>query len=86
MDLNKLKDELAKDNVVIGSKKTIKYLKNNKLKLILLAENCPENIRKDIKSYVKINKIEIQNYDGTAKQLGIFCGKPFSIATLGVKE
>lgn len=85
MYLDEVKTELAKSNVIIGSKQTIKLLKNNKVRLIVLAVNCPEDVKKDIKRYATMSKIEVKEYDGTAKQLGIFCGKPFPIATLSIK-
>jgi elongator complex protein 3 len=43
------------------------------------------DIKKDIDYYSKLTGIKFENFDGTAKQLGIFCGKPFSIAVLAIK-
>jgi len=64
---------------------TYSKIENNKIRLIVLAVNCPEDVKKDIKRYATMSKIEVKDYDGTAKQLGIFCGKPFPIATLSIK-
>jgi len=86
MLLDQLKDALSKRNVIIGSKRTIKYLRLGNVKLVVLAKNCPENIRKDIEHYTKISKLKVEEFNGTAKQLGVFCGKPFPIATLGIKS
>ncbi|MFQ6057177.1 MAG: 50S ribosomal protein L30e [Methanosarcinales archaeon] len=86
MTLEELKDALTKNNVIIGSKRTIKYLKTKNVKLVMIASNCPENIKNDINHYSKISKIKVEKFDGTAKQLGIFCGKPFPIATLAIKS
>lgn len=86
MILNQLKDALKKKNVIIGSKRTIKYLKLGNVKLVIVAQNCPENIKKDINYYEKMSNLKVEEFNGTAKQLGIFCGKPFPIATLGIKS
>jgi len=86
MLLDQLKDALSKRNVIIGSKRTIKYLRLGNVKLIILAKNCPKNIRKDIEHYAKISKLKVEEFNGTAKQLGVFCGKPFPIATLAIKS
>ena len=82
--MKELKDALKENKVIIGSKRTIKYLKLGSVKLIILASNCPDDVKKDIEHYTKLSGIEIENFDGTAKQLGIFCGKPFAIASLAI--
>ena len=84
--LDILKEALSKDKVIMGSKQVIKHLKIKDSKLIVVANNCPENIRDDIKHYAEIAGLEVEEFNGTAKQLGIFCGKPFSIAALSIKK
>jgi large subunit ribosomal protein L30e len=79
-----LRSALEEKKVVLGSKRTIKYLKLGKVKKILLASNCTEEVRKDLEHYAKLTGIQLEKFDGTAKQLGIFCGKPFSISTLAI--
>jgi large subunit ribosomal protein L30e len=76
---------LNEKKVIIGSKQAIKNLKLKNVKLVVVASNCPENIKKDIGYYSKLTGIRVENFDGTAKQLGVFCGKPFSIAVLTIK-
>jgi len=83
--LDELRNALKEKNIIMGSKRTIKYLKLGNVKIIVLANNCPEEIRKDIEYYAKLSNLKIENFDGTAKQLGTFCGKPFPIATLAIK-
>ncbi len=79
-----LRNILKEEKVILGSKRAIKYLKLGKVKMVIIANNCPENIKKDLEHYTKLTGIKLENFDGTAKQLGIVCGKPFSIATLAV--
>ena len=79
-----LREALNEKKVILGSKRTIKYLKLGKVKKIVIANNCPEEVRKDLEHYTKLSEIKMEKFDGTAKQLGIFCGKPFSIATLAI--
>jgi large subunit ribosomal protein L30e len=80
-----LRSALEEKNIVIGSRQAIKHLKLKKAKLIVIASNCPDNVKRDIEHYSKLTGIKVENFDGTAKQLGVFCGKPFPIATLAVK-
>ena len=84
--LEELKEAINKNNAIIGSKRTIKYLKTKELKMVILASNCPENVKRDIKYYANMKGMEVKEFDGTGKQLGIFCGKAISIATIGIKK
>ena len=82
--LEDLKSALKENKVILGSKRTIKYLKLGKVKMIVISNNCPDNVKKDLEHYTKLTGINLGNFDGTAKQLGIVCGKPFSIATIAI--
>jgi len=83
--MDELRNAIKENNVVIGSKQTIKQLKLKNIKMVVIASNCPDNIKKDIEYYSKLTGIKAEKFDGTAKQLGVFCGKPFSIAVLAIK-
>ena len=79
-----LREALKGKKVVLGSSRTVKFLKLGKVDKIVIASNCPDGTRKDIEQYVKIGGVKLEKFDGTAKQLGVFCGKPFSIASLAI--
>ena len=68
--------------VVIGSKKAIELSNSGEAKIIILAKNCPEDTRKQIES----SKVPIYIYDGTGRELGPVCGKPFIIAAMAVLD
>jgi len=85
MTVQELRTALNNKNLIIGTKRTIKYLKIKNVKLVILANNCPENIKKDIEHYANLSEVKVETFDGTGKQLGIFCGKPFSITALAIK-
>jgi len=80
-----LRNAVDEKKIIIGSKRAIKNLKLKNVKQVFMASNCPDNIKKDIEYYSKLTGIKVENFDGTAKQLGVFCGKPFSIAVLAIK-
>jgi ribosomal protein L30E len=83
--MKEIKDAIAKKKAVIGKNEVMKALKKGTLKEIILSSNCPENTVKDINHYKQISNIKVKSYKGTAKELGVFCGKPFSIAVMGIK-
>ena len=83
--IDELRNAIKENNVIIGTEQTIKGLKSKSVKSVVIANNCPENTRKDIEYYSKLTGIKFESFDGTAKQLGTFCGKPFSIAVMAIK-
>ncbi|MBU3896924.1 MAG: 50S ribosomal protein L30e [Nanoarchaeota archaeon] len=81
----KIKDAMSAKKIMLGGKVTIKHLKMKELKSVIISNNCPENMKKDINRYAELVGIEVEVFDGTSKQLGIVCGKPFPIAVLSIK-
>ena len=59
--LDELRSALKENSVIIGSKQTIKHLKLKNVKLIVVANNCPVNVKKDIEYYSKLTGIKIEN-------------------------
>ncbi len=73
-------------NVTLGSEKSIQGLKLGKGKLVIIAQNCPRDIQEDVMHYSKLSEIPVYNYQGTSVDLGSVCGKPFTVATLTIKD
>ncbi len=81
-----IKKALSENKVVIGSREVLRFLKTDKPKFVVVALNCPESIRKDIEYNAKLAGVDVFVFDGTGRDLGIFCGKPFPIAALAVER
>ena len=77
---------LLKKKLIIGSRETIKYLKNNQVNTIMISKNCPENIKKELEKLANTHKAKFETFEGTSKQFGVFLGKPFPIATVSIKS
>lgn len=73
-------------SVTLGSEKSIQGLKQGKGKLVIVAQNCPRDIREDVLHYSKLSEIPVYTYEGTSVDLGSVCGKPFTVATLTIKD
>lgn len=84
--MEELKAAIAKGNVIFGSRSVLKTLKLKSPKMIFIASNCLESVKNDINASAKISGVRVENFDGTGKQFGIFCGKPFAVASLAVLE
>ncbi len=73
-------------NVTLGSDKSVQGIKLGKGKLVIIAQNCPIDIREDVMHYSKLSDIPVYDYEGTSLELGSVCGKPFTVATLIIKD
>ncbi len=75
-----LRKVLKTGKVYLGSKRTIKALRRGEAKLVIVASNCPKEIREKIEKFGK----PVIVFNGTNMELGAVCGKPFSVAALAV--
>lgn len=75
-----LRSAISTGKVLIGARQTIDAVKSGKAKMVVLAQNCPNSIRSQIAG------VAVLKYPGQGVDLGIACGKPFSINTLAVIE
>ncbi len=80
-----VKKALSENRVIIGSREVLRALKTGKPKFVVISLNCPDPIRKDIEYNAKLAGVDVFVFDGTGRDLGIFCGKPFPIAALAVE-
>jgi len=72
--------------VVIGSKRVLSELRMGNLSAVVIAGNAPEHIKKLIKYYARVAGVPIIKYPDTSVRLGVVCGKPFVIASLGIRK
>jgi large subunit ribosomal protein L30e len=82
----KIKQALEAGNVIIGTKQVMKNIKNGKVEYVLYAQNCPAEIKTDLLRNAKIANVQVEEFNGTGKQLGIFMAKAFPVAVIGVKK
>ena len=83
---DQIKDAIANNSAIIGTKRVLKTIRTGDVSSVVIANNCPDNVKKDVMHYSKVAGIEVNEYRGTGKDLGTFCGKPFSISVLAIKK
>ena len=66
---------------VIGAREIVKSINSGKVKSVIIASNCPENLIAKLSAGV-----DIKRFDGDEHQLGIKLGKPFPVAMVGYAE
>ncbi len=85
MDANKeIRRAIDTGKTVLGFKETEKESLIGNSKMIIIAKNIEEHKKEKLENYSKIGEIPIYYFDGTAKELGSICGKPFHINTLAI--
>ncbi|HLC99179.1 MAG TPA: ribosomal L7Ae/L30e/S12e/Gadd45 family protein [Candidatus Nanoarchaeia archaeon] len=82
-DIKKLVKE---KKVFIGKDQTLKNLRLGKVSKVLLASNCPAELKETIERYSKMSGASVEQLDVPNDELGILCRKHFFISVMGVKK
>ena len=69
-------------NVCIGSRQTLNAIRKGEAKLVVLASNCPAEVKKAVIE----SGVKIVEFPGMGVDLGTLCGKPFSVAALAILD
>jgi large subunit ribosomal protein L30e len=72
--------------VSFGSNTALQNAKTGKAKMIVLATNCPKDIKEQVEYYGKISKVPTMTYKGTSMDLAAVCNKLFIISALSIRE
>jgi large subunit ribosomal protein L30e len=72
--------------VSFGANSALLNAKTGKAKMIILASNCPKNIKDDIENFSKISKVPVVEYKGNSMDLAEVSGKLFIISALSIRE
>ena len=68
--------------VIIGANRTVDAAENGSAKMVVLASNCPA----DIKKKVQETNVPVLEYEGTSVELGPVCGKPCTSAAMAILD
>ena len=86
-DINKAIRLVVKTGkVTFGFKETLEALRGGKTKLVVYANNIPEEKKKRLQDFSKFYETPQLQYAGSGIDLGVVCGKPFNISAVAVKE
>lgn len=82
--MDEIKKLLNSDKLIIGADETMKALKKNKLKKIMIASNANPKFVSDVEYYKNMSDVEVEMLNLTNEEIGAICRKPFLISVLGV--
>ena len=83
-DTEDIKKLLKSKNLVVGTGKTVKYIKTGKLSKVYVSSNCPAGVKEDLKYYGELAQTPIIELEQTNEEIGTLCKKPFFISVLSV--
>lgn len=84
MDFNSsLRRAIKTGTVILGQHNSQKSIQEGKVQIVVIAQNCPEKFRTQLKSY---QNLFIHTFEGSSVALGKACGKPFMVSTLAVVD
>ena len=72
--------------VSFGANSAIQNAQSGKVKLIVVASNCPKNLSADIEYHCKLSKVALITYRSSSIDLGGVCNKPFAVSALSIRE
>ena len=83
-----LKVAMKTGKFIYGKNQVLKHLRNESFKMIIIANNCPTELEKQLNYYVSFmkDKIYIHRYKGSSWDLGLACAKPYMISIIGVVQ
>ncbi len=82
MSLEELRKALKEKTITFGTEKTLKMLRNGKVKKVFISSNCSETVKQTINHYAKMSNIEVIQLELPNDEIGLACKKPFSISVL----
>jgi large subunit ribosomal protein L30e len=68
----------------LGYKTTLKSLRQNKGKMVVIASNTPALRKSEIEYYAMLAKCNVHHYSGSNNDLGTACGKYFRVGCMTV--
>lgn len=83
---NEIQSALKSGTAILGYRRSIKFLKTEKARAVVVADNIPKGMDAEIRHSAKISGTKLEVFGGGSKDLGTACGKPFPVSVLVVKD
>lgn len=87
IDVNKAIASVVKTGkVTFGANAALQNAKSGKAKMIILAANCPKDIKEEIEYNCNLSNVPVMTFKGASIDLATVCNKPFVISALSIRE
>ncbi|MGM5480488.1 MAG: ribosomal L7Ae/L30e/S12e/Gadd45 family protein [Nanobdellota archaeon] len=82
--MKELQQNLNTGKLIIGTKRTMKKMKQSTIEKVFLADNCPLAIAQKVEEQARLNDVDVKRVQADCKELGIACKKPFFISVVSI--
>jgi large subunit ribosomal protein L30e len=83
---SRLKLVMKSGKAILGYKASLKALRKQKSKLILIASNCPQLRKSEVEYMAMLAKTPVHHYSGDNTALGTACGKFFNCSVISIMD
>lgn len=83
---SKIQLVMKSGKTALGYKTTIKALRNNKAKMVLIASNTPPLRKSEVEYYAMLAKCVVHHYAGNNSELGTACGKFYRVSMVSITD
>ncbi len=80
-----IQSSVKSKKVIVGHNQSVAYIKTNTPKMIIVANNLPLSVRQELEHNAKVSRTRFEMFEGTSRELGVVCGKPFPVTTIILK-
>jgi large subunit ribosomal protein L30e len=70
----------------VGSKKAMEAAKSGRAVVLILSSNCPPKTVSSIQHHAHLSNVPVHVYPSTSADLGLICGRPFSVSAVTVRS
>jgi len=85
-DLTSIRTAVTDKKAVVGTKSTLRALRQNKAATVYLTANAPDDVRETIYYYSKQNNVPCVELTQDNEELGLVCRKPFLISVMALTK
>ena len=83
---DELKRAISTGKFLLGSRSVLREVGHGRAKLVVISSNCPENLKAEITKLASFSKIPVIQHPKNGVDLGVLCGKPFTVSTMAIKD
>lgn len=83
---SKLQLVMKSGKASLGYRTTIKALRLNKTKMVIISNNTPALRKSEIEYYAMLAKCGVHHYAGGNSELGTACGKYYRVSVVAVTD
>lgn len=81
---SKIQLVMKSGKTALGYKTTIKALRSNKAKMVMIASNTPPLRKSEVEYYAMLAKCHVHHYAGNNSELGTACGKFYRVSMVSI--